>query len=98
MRRADGLRVRVRRHPLATPIAGVPSFSMDRPLKTLPASFAQQRLWFLARLDPRGSTAYHLAGGLRLHGSLDEDALHAALDRIVERHEVLRTCLVEVQG
>ncbi len=71
---------------------------MDRPLKTLPASFAQQRLWFLARLDPRGSTAYHLAGGLRLHGSLDEDALHAALDRIVERHEVLRTCLVEVQG
>ncbi|PKV11643.1 non-ribosomal peptide synthetase [Xanthomonas prunicola] len=71
---------------------------MDRPLKTLPASFAQQRLWFLARLDPRGSTAYHLAGGLRLHGSLDEAALRAALDRIVERHEVLRTCLVEVQG
>jgi len=71
---------------------------MDRPLKTLPASFAQQRLWFLARLDPRGSTAYHLAGGLRLHGSLDEDALRAALDRIVERHEVLRTCLVEVHG
>ncbi|MBB4133257.1 non-ribosomal peptide synthetase, partial [Xanthomonas sp. 3075] len=71
---------------------------MDRPLKTLPASFAQQRLWFLARLDPRGSTAYHLAGGLRLHGRLDEAALRAALDRIVERHEVLRTCLVEVQG
>ncbi|UXA69069.1 amino acid adenylation domain-containing protein [Xanthomonas prunicola] len=71
---------------------------MDRPFKTLPASFAQQRLWFLARLDPRGSTAYHLAGGLRLQGRLDEDALRAALDRIVERHEVLRTCLVEVQG
>ncbi|KOR42084.1 thioester reductase, partial [Xanthomonas oryzae] len=71
---------------------------MDRPLKTLPASFAQQRLWFLARLDPRGSTAYHLAGGLRLQGRLDEGALRAALDRIVERHEVLRTCLVEVQG
>lgn len=71
---------------------------MDRPLKTLPASFAQQRLWFLARLDPRGSTAYHLTGGLRLQGRLDEGALRAALDRIVERHEVLRTCLVEVQG
>ncbi|KAB7763026.1 condensation domain-containing protein, partial [Xanthomonas maliensis] len=71
---------------------------MDRPFKTLPASFAQQRLWFLARLDPRGSTAYHLAAGACLRGALDVEALQSALVQVVERHEVLRTCLLEVQG
>ncbi|MGA3706678.1 amino acid adenylation domain-containing protein, partial [Ralstonia nicotianae] len=56
----------------------------------LPLSFAQQRLWFLAQMEG-GSEAYHIPVGLRLKGELDEEALRRALDRIVARHEALRT-------
>ncbi len=58
--------------------------------EALPLSFAQQRLWFLAQMEG-GSEAYHIPVGLRLKGELDEEALRRALDRIVARHEALRT-------
>ncbi|MBI0329292.1 non-ribosomal peptide synthase/polyketide synthase [Burkholderia plantarii] len=63
----------------------------------LPLSFAQQRLWFLAQMAG-GSEAYHIVGGLRLHGALDEAALRRALDAIVARHEALRTTFVAEAG
>ncbi|WP_409897531.1 condensation domain-containing protein, partial [Bradyrhizobium sp.] len=56
----------------------------------LPLSFAQQRLWFLSRFEG-ASAAYHIAGGLRLIGWLEQEALVRALDRIMARHEALRT-------
>ncbi|WP_323144934.1 AMP-binding protein, partial [Massilia phyllosphaerae] len=62
------------------------------------ASFAQQRLWFLAQLDPSASAAYHLPEAVRLTGKLDTQALQATLDRIVARHESLRTTFVELDG
>nr|WP_280806652.1 non-ribosomal peptide synthetase [Pseudomonas batumici] len=65
--------------------------------QVLPLSFAQQRLWFLAQLDG-GSSAYHIPAGLRLLGALDRIALKRALDRIVARHESLRTTFVQLQG
>src|SRR5438477_9330323 len=58
--------------------------------RRLPLSYAQQRLWFLAQMEGV-SEAYHIAFGLRLQGELDRGALRRALNRIVERHEVLRT-------
>ncbi|WP_220087664.1 condensation domain-containing protein, partial [Lonsdalea populi] len=64
----------------------------------LPLSFAQQRLWFLIQLEERASTAYHLACGLKLSGELNRGALVMALDRIVARHEALRTRFVDVEG
>jgi amino acid adenylation domain-containing protein len=66
--------------------------------EALPVSFAQQRLWFLAQLDERAGAAYSMPGGVRLKGSLDTAALHAALNRIVARHEALRTCFASVDG
>src|SRR6185295_5721608 len=60
----------------------------------LPLSFAQQRLWFLNRLDP-GSPAYNISAALRLAGRLDVAALAATLDEIVRRHEVLRTTFAD---
>ncbi|UUQ64831.1 amino acid adenylation domain-containing protein [Pseudomonas fuscovaginae UPB0736] len=57
----------------------------------LPLSLAQQRLWFLDRLDHAASIAYHLPAALHLRGRLDRKALQRALDRIVARHESLRT-------
>ncbi|MFL5537595.1 MAG: amino acid adenylation domain-containing protein, partial [Longimicrobiaceae bacterium] len=63
----------------------------------LPLSFAQQRLWFINRMEGTGS-AYHLPTRMRLRGELDRDALVRALDRIVERHEALRTTFPERDG
>jgi amino acid adenylation domain-containing protein len=56
----------------------------------LPLSYAQQRLWFLEQLGDLGGT-YHIPMRLRLLGALDRAALARALDRLVERHETLRT-------
>ncbi|HEU0016395.1 MAG TPA: amino acid adenylation domain-containing protein, partial [Longimicrobium sp.] len=63
----------------------------------VPLSFAQQRLWFLAQLRDLGST-YHIHRAVRLRGGLDRAALGRALDRIVARHEALRTTFAEVDG
>ncbi|KPW56401.1 Amino acid adenylation, partial [Pseudomonas caricapapayae] len=63
---------------------------VDRNLP-LPLSWAQQRLWFLDQLDRAAGAAYHIPAGLRLRGRLDSEALQATLDRIVARHETLRT-------
>jgi amino acid adenylation domain-containing protein len=63
----------------------------------LPLSFAQQRLWFLCQMEGV-SSAYHMSGGVRLKGRLDEQALTATLDRIVARHESLRTTFTIEQG
>jgi amino acid adenylation domain-containing protein len=60
-------------------------------------SFAQQRLWFLARLQP-GNPYYNLAGALRLRGRLQPAALAAAASEIVRRHETLRTRYREDDG
>jgi amino acid adenylation domain-containing protein len=63
----------------------------------LPASFAQERLWFLDRLEP-GNSAYHLPVALRLRGALQPAALAASCAEIVRRHEALRTVFAEVGG
>ncbi|MBJ7312354.1 amino acid adenylation domain-containing protein, partial [Rugamonas sp. CCM 8940] len=64
----------------------------------LPLSWAQQRLWFLGRLDAAAGAAYHVPAALRLSGRLDTPALRATLDRIVARHEILRTTFVMAEG
>ncbi len=55
----------------------------------MPLSFAQQRLWFLDRLEPE-SSAYNIAEAFDLDGALDLAALARALNQVVRRHEVLR--------
>ncbi|HVT61656.1 MAG TPA: amino acid adenylation domain-containing protein, partial [Thermoanaerobaculia bacterium] len=56
-------------------------------------SFGQQRLWFLAQLEPE-SAAYNLPAAVRLQGDLDPAALAASLTEVVRRHEVLRTVFI----
>jgi amino acid adenylation domain-containing protein len=83
--RAEGERLEV---PPVTPVP------RDRPL---PLSFAQERLWFLDRLEP-GSARYNVASALRLEGALDAGALERALREVVRRHEVLRTTFALQDG
>lgn len=64
----------------------------------VPLSWAQQRLWFLHQLDAAAGAAYHMSVALKLHGELDKRALKAALDRIVFRHENLRTGFIHAEG
>ncbi|KPW12257.1 Peptide synthase, partial [Pseudomonas amygdali pv. aesculi] len=63
----------------------------------LPQSLAQNRLWFLWQLDPQ-SSAYNIPGGLYLRGELDTTALRTSFQRLIERHESLRTRFYEHDG
>lgn len=62
-----------------------------------PASFEQERLWFIQHLYP-DSAGYNISNGLTLDGSLDVDALERGLNEIVRRHEILRTGFVTIDG
>ncbi len=59
-----------------------------------PLSFAQERLWFLDRLEP-GSATYNLPVAVRLRGNLDISALERSLGEILRRHAALRTTFHE---
>ncbi|HXB22882.1 MAG TPA: condensation domain-containing protein, partial [Candidatus Solibacter sp.] len=63
----------------------------------LPLSYAQQRLWFLYRMEGPRAT-YNIPLALRLNGELDEKSLELALGDLVARHEVLRTIFLEHEG
>lgn len=83
--------IRSRRRQAVAPIS--PAARASPP----PASFAQQRMLFLAQL--RGGTeAYHIPLAYRLIGPLCQKALCQALDRLTERHEALRTSFDNVYG
>ncbi|WP_084478484.1 non-ribosomal peptide synthetase [Nocardia jejuensis] len=66
-----------------------PLVRTERPARP-PLSLAQQRMWVINQIDP-DSPAYNIPLALRLSGSLDIEALRAAVLDVVERHEALRT-------
>ena len=65
-------------------------------ITNVPLSFAQERLWFIDKLE--GSIQYHTLVALRLQGKLNKEALEAAVKSVIKRHEILRTVYVEFDG
>jgi len=97
---AQALLVEAARAAHTAPPAPAPGHTIGPADRSAPLalSFAQQRLWFLDQLDAAAGAAFHMPVGLRLQGRLDQPALRAALDRIVARHESLRTVFGRAAG
>lgn len=60
-------------------------------------SYAQHRLWFVDQLNP-GNTAYIIPAAVRLTGRLDVEALERSISEIIDRHEILRTTFITIDG
>src|SRR5579872_6653511 len=57
--------------------------------QTLPASYAQQRLWFLEHLDSQ-QPLYNLLAAFKLTGRLSLPTLQQSLSEIIRRQAILR--------
>jgi hypothetical protein len=68
-----------------------------RDVGTETLSFGQERLWFLDRWRS-GSALYNIPIAMRLTGPVDPAILRDAVQTLVDRHPVLRTALITVDG
>ncbi|MGA5430392.1 amino acid adenylation domain-containing protein [Streptomyces koyangensis] len=75
----------------------LPALTASERPSLVPASFAQERMWFLSRMDGAAAT-YNIPLPVSLRHPLDPDALRAALGDVADRHESLRTVFGEVDG
>lgn len=78
---------------LRTPRSAVPPVTPIHRDGRLPASFAQERLWVVDKIDGH-SSRYNVPVVVRMRGTLDVNALRAAVNDLADRHEALRTKIV----
>jgi amino acid adenylation domain-containing protein len=72
----------------------IPRRACDAPLYL---SFAQQRLWFIDQMEP-GNRFYNLPFATRLRGPLNVAAVGQSFNKIIQRHEALRTTFAIFDG
>jgi len=75
-------------------LSPITRMNRDQPL---PLSFAQQRLWFLDKLEGKSAT-YNIVAAVRLEGQLNPQALKQSFQMLVQRHESLRTTFPTKNG
>jgi len=63
----------------------------------IPVSLPQQRLWFIDQFSP-GNFAYNIPFAVKIDGKLDKEILEESFNRVIQRHEILRTRFVNRQG
>ena len=62
-----------------------------------PMTSTQKRTYYIQQMEPQ-STAYNMPFGMILKGEVYPDKLHSALRAMVDRHEILRTAFLDVNG
>lgn len=62
-----------------------------------PLSHGQSRLWFLHKMDPN-QVSYNMPYSVSFKGNIDLEAFKQALQKMVERHSILRTVFIEEKG
>ncbi len=65
--------------------------------RLVPASFPQERLWFLDQLQP-GASIYNMPSAIRLPGPVSASLIGRCINEIVRRHDTLRTTFQKVEG
>ncbi|GAA0710926.1 hypothetical protein GCM10009430_00040 [Aquimarina litoralis] len=62
-----------------------------------PLSYSQDRLWFLNQLD-NSNTSYNVSRAIKLKGEVDVYVLEKTFTKLIEKHEILRTIFVNIEG
>ncbi|WP_114150496.1 non-ribosomal peptide synthetase [Bacillus spizizenii] len=62
-----------------------------------PVSSAQKRMYLLSHAEG-GELTYNMTGAMSVEGAIDLDRLTAAFQKLIERHEVLRTSFELYEG
>ncbi|GIN54556.1 lichenysin non-ribosomal peptide synthetase LicA [Bacillus paralicheniformis] len=62
-----------------------------------PLSLAQQRIYIVSQLEDAG-VGYNMPAAAMLEGTLDVQRLEAAFQKLIDRHEALRTSFTVVDG
>ncbi len=60
-------------------------------VQTVPATEVQKEIWAAVQLGDDASCAFNESISIHLRGTLQTDAIRAAIDRLVLRHEAMRT-------
>ncbi len=82
----------------ADEVAAVAASTPDESVFVFPATLAQRRFWLLDKMQPGGNPALNMPLPMRLQGPLDPTALQRALNKVVARHEALRTVFASERG
>ncbi|MDB9358546.1 condensation domain-containing protein, partial [Nodularia spumigena CS-587/03] len=88
---ADLAGVIAQSHRETSPILPIPRTD------NLPLSFAQQRFWILAQLEPN-SIAYNIPLAVQIQGDIDLGILQASFAEVVRRQEMLRASFSSLDG
>ncbi|MGN1224084.1 MAG: amino acid adenylation domain-containing protein, partial [Ruminococcus sp.] len=62
-----------------------------------PMSSTQKRMYLIQQME-EGSTAYNISESIKLPGTVDPDHIRMVLQQMVDRHEILRTSFLIVNG
>ncbi|UKP00593.1 non-ribosomal peptide synthetase [Nostoc sp. UHCC 0870] len=87
----DLARVIAQSHRESSPLLPIPRTG------NLPLSFAQQRFWILAQLEP-DSPFYNIPLAVQIRGDIDLDSLQRSFTEVVRRQEILRANFLNVDG